>query len=358
MIGAEPLAGDRLNSFAARALANARSVYASEGVLGSVEKDVEAADFFKAAGAEINSVPGLVRQGAVTVSAPSSKRLAIASLSLRAARLPIITSKLASRLAGNWVSILLYRKCLSCAVTRFFSITAELEEGTTNRVAPLPREVADELVLLACLSPLMATNIAVPTSCRLRAVDASLGLGAIASTAVPQPVAEVLWLGGDKRGRSLPLDNPFRATLAALGEEPDDLGEIPSGILPGPKKPLMMQYDFVEFFGGAGVISKAATSIGLVCAPPLDLTESEHYDLHGVRLLEWCVHMLTSGRFRSCAIEPPCTSFSPAAHPAVRSYEEPWGYDRHEVKTHLGNFSALRGFTLLWFCYLYGSFPF
>lgn len=118
-------------------------------------------------------------------------------------------------------------------------------------------------------------------------------------------------------------------------------------------RPLMMQYDFVEFFGGAGVISKAATSLGLTCAPPLDLSESAHYDLHGSRLTEWCCHMLATNRFRSCAIEPPCTSFSPAAHPCVRSYELPWGYDRLEAKTWGGNCSALRAFTLLWFCYIY-----
>ncbi len=36
------------------------------------------------AGAEINSMPSIVRGGAVTVAAPSSKRLALAALSLRA----------------------------------------------------------------------------------------------------------------------------------------------------------------------------------------------------------------------------------------------------------------------------------
>ena len=347
VLGTEPLGSDPLNSFAARALADARRIYDHQGVLGSIEKDVEAADFFKAAGAEINSVRGLVRQGAVTVSAPSSKRLASASLSLRAARLPAITSKLASRLAGNWASILLYRKCFSCVVSNFFSLTADLEDGGTNRLASFSREVGDELVVLAALAPIISTNVAVPTSPCLHAVDASLGLGAIAST------AEALWLGGDKTGRTLPLENPFRATLAALGEESENHDELFPDFLKAPKRPLMMQYDFVEFFGGAGVISKAATSIGLVCAPPLDLTESVHYDLQGPRLLEWCCHMLSSGRFRSCAIEPPCASFSPAAHPSVRSYSQPWGYCRLEKKTRLGNLSALHGFTFLWFCILF-----
>lgn len=352
-IGAEPLGDPVLNSFAAKALATARSIYEIEGVIGSTEKDIEAAPRFKAAGAEINSEANVVRDGAITVAAPAAKRLALAALSLRAARMPIITSKLASRLAGNWVSILLYRKCLSCAVSSFFSLTAELEQGLTNKIVPFRREAADELVSLACLAPIMASNIALPTSSRIHAVDASLGLGAIVATDVPAAVASSLWLGGDKKGQILPLDNPFREILAAVGEEADEGESLPEKLTAGPPRPLMMQCDFVEFFGGAGVISKAATSLGLTCAPPLDLSESSHYDLHGSRLLEWCCHMLATNRFRSCTIEPPCTSFSPAAHPCVRSYVLPWGFDRFEAKTLSGNTSALRGFTLLWFCYIY-----
>ncbi len=69
---------------------------------------------------------------------------------------------------------------------------------------------------MAALTPVIASNIAVPTSTRIHAVDASLGLGAITSTAVPRPLADVLWLGGDRRGRSIALDNPYRALLAAV----------------------------------------------------------------------------------------------------------------------------------------------
>lgn len=132
---------------------------------------------------------------------------------------------------------------------------------------------------------------------------------------IPHELAHILWLGGDRRGQSLPLDSAAKATLSALGEEGDDATfELPFESIGAP---LMMHYDFVEFFGGAGVVSKFATSLGLTCAPPLDLSSSQHYDLHGLRLLEWCMHMLSSGRFRSCMIEPPCTTFSPAAHPCV-----------------------------------------
>ncbi len=243
----------------------------------------------------------IVRRGAVTVGAPSSKRLALSVLSLRAAALPCITSRLSSRLAGNWVSVLLYRRCLSCVISGFFSLSAGLEQTRTNQLSPLPRKIADELVVLSTLAPIMVSNVALPFSQQIHAVDASLGFGAIVETKVPLELAQILWLGGDRRGQSLPLDSPAKAILAALGEESDDAYLEPYQGSIG--KPLMMYYDFVEFFGGAGVVSKFASSLGLTCAPPLDLSSSRYYDLHDLRLLEWCMHMLSSGRFRSCMIE-------------------------------------------------------
>ena len=76
---------------------------------GSVEKDIEAAEKFKAAGAEIDSSDVALKLGLTTVAAPLSKRLALAALSLKAARLPSTTAKLL------WTSILLYTRCLNCS---------------------------------------------------------------------------------------------------------------------------------------------------------------------------------------------------------------------------------------------------
>lgn len=65
------------------------------------------------------------------------------------------------------------------------------------------------------------------------------------TTEVPPAVATSLWLGGDKRGQILPLDNPFREILAAVGEEVADGEVLPERFTSGPPRPLMMQYDFV-----------------------------------------------------------------------------------------------------------------
>ena len=112
-------------------------------------------------------------------------------------------------------------------------------------------------------------------------------------------------------------------------------------------KPALLMFNFVEICSGVGVVSRVASSLGMVVAPDLDLSESRHYDLRGLRFLEWTIHMVESWRFASFLTEPPCTSFSAAACPAVGSYKEPLGFCRTEAKTLHSNVLAFRSFVLL-----------
>ena len=155
---------------------------------------------------------------------------------------------------------------------------------------------------------------------------------------VAEKVAKSLWHSTEKRGHYTMLDDPLKARLRDLlpDHEIDEvLPELEPGKVGGPYKAPLMVFDFVEICGGAGVVSRHASAIGLVVAPVLDISESKHYDLRGLRFLEWACHMISTGRFESFLIEPPCATFSPAAHPSVRSYSNPLGYDRCEKKTLL-----------------------
>jgi len=344
-IGCEPVGTSSLNSFAATALARAREVYDKAGLEGSPEKDVEAQKVFKAAGAEIISSDEAVAAGLTTVAAPLAKRIALSTLSLRAARLGSITPKLAARLAGSWTSVLLYRRCMTSAVDGFFKLGSEAEKCGSNVAFPLQRGIAQELSILAALAPLAVSNVAVKYNPKIYASDASLGLGAVVATKAEPEVAETLWLGSDKRGCYTRLDGPNLALLAAAGEEVHEGFDF--GPPEHPKKGLLLYFDFVEFFGGSGRVSACMKDLGFTVAPCLDLSASKHYNMTDSRLLEWCLYMIEEGRFRSFLTEPPCTSFSPAAHPAVRSYSQPEGFNRLCPKTRLGNQLAFRSFVLL-----------
>ena len=348
VISKQGLAKDRLSSAAATALARARLIYDEAKLLGSAEKDIEAACTFKAAGAEVISTMKAVNLGITTVGAPLAKRIGLSTLSLRAARLPSTTAKLLSRLAGNWVSVLLYRRCCNAWVDDLFRAAADAEDSGQNCAVHLSRKVADELTRLAILAPIIVSNIAVHQEPKIYASDASLGKGAFVSTEVPADVSEAIWLGSDKRGSYVTLDGFPRNLLAAAGEETYDDGGLGEAALElGPSRALLLYYDFVEFFGGSARISKCLVQRGFTVAPPLDLDQSEHYNLSSPRLLEWCFYMLETGRFRSFMTEPPCTTFSAAAYPALRSYQIPMGFDPTDDRTNKGNLLALRSFALL-----------
>ena len=354
-LSSQPLRAKPEESNAYRALAEATSIYGSAGLAGSPEKDVEAENVFKAAGAEVISTDAVVRKGLLTVGSPGEKRLALGLLSLRAAALPCISGRLASRLSGNWVSVLLYRRCFSSVVSEFFMVAAEAErikEG--SHLVPLTRSVAQELVLLAIFSPLMVANVAADVSPWLFSTDASMEKGAIVKKKCTKELCYDLWLGAEKKGSYTKLSSGFSAALAAVGEETagvaDDGENYEEAAVEGPYKSPLMYYDFIELYGGAGVVSKHASALGLSVAPPIDLSASQHYNLADVRLLEWVMEMIRCRRIRSLMLEPPCTSFSPARHPMLRSYTEPLGFDRSEPQTWIGNRMAFFSFVLMKWC--------
>ena len=345
VIGREPLGTQPLHTVAATALARARDLYDREGLVGSVEKDVEACARFKAAGAEVISDESAVRSGFVVVGSPVAKRLALACLSLRAAALSGLSPNLACRLAGNWTSALLYRRCLSSVVDGLFALGAASESKPPDCIVPLPRSVSRELVVLSALAPLMCSNVAVNYHDRMFATDASLNKGAVVEACVSPEVCEEVWLDSDKKGCYVELDSGFREMLRHIGEFDGD--EVPTPAFVRPKASPLLYFDFVEICGGVGAVSDAAIGIGLVVAPPLDLSASRHYDLTDLRLLEWILHMVAEGRFRSFLIEPPCTSFSPAAFPCVRSYKLPYGFCRENPKVMHGNCLAFRSLIIM-----------
>ena len=214
-VSSQPITLPKVDSFAFKALVHAREAYDRHKLEGSTEKDVVAETKFKAAGAEVDSSKVCTDMGLVLVSAPLAKRIGLSTLSLRAAKLQVITSKLASRLSGNWVSTLLYRRCFASLVSQFFGLAASCEREGYNLAVSLPWSVAEELVSLAAVVPLISTNVATPYSSSAYASDASLAAGAVVETRLSEETVRTLWLGSNKKGHYTRLSNPFAACLRA-----------------------------------------------------------------------------------------------------------------------------------------------
>lgn len=87
--------------------------------------------------------------------------------------------------------------------------------------------------------------------------------------------------------------------------------------------------------------------LGVACGPVIDLSLSPQYDLTERRVTQWVVFMMEDDRLESFMVEPPCTTFSPACHPAVRSYANPRGFEPSLPKVRLGTILAFAALTCL-----------
>eukprot|EP00438_Fugacium_kawagutii_P018831 Skav221701 [mRNA] locus=scaffold1494:459337:464550:+ [translate_table: standard] len=333
---------------------HASKAYEDEKVLGSPEKDIFGSRHFKVVGAEIDSSPRALSLGRVLVGAPLQKRLAMVLLSMRVARLPVISSSLATRLTGNWTSIFMFRRCLACLFTHLYGY-GQKSVNAGDEVYKLSRAAAEELVLASVLGFVAVSDLTAGYLGKVFATDASLQKGAIVSRPLCVPVAEMLWLGGDKKGAYTSLDPPFRELMRALGQDESDV-ELrgPPEVFAQKWKSPEFSFDFIEICAGVGSVSKELAALGHAVAPPVDLSHSSHYDITDLRLVNWLCNMIKSKRIRSMMVEPVCTTFSPAAHPAVRSYSCPLGFNRSCPKTLLGNEIAFRCLFLAWFSASFG----
>ena len=332
----------------------ALKVYEKHRIAGSPEKDVVNALQFTVAGASVDSSSRAVRSGLITVSVPAQKRCALMMVSLAAARLPCTSRAFLERLVGGWAHCTTYRRPTACCLGKVYQLmhSQEFQDGPGDLVHCLPRAVADELVLCSLLAPLMATNVLAQIEPRLFASDASIKKGALVSTPVSPQEALLLWRTSDRKGGYSRLDAPALAILKGLGDSWIDEGPL-QGLPQNPAKTPPMYFDFVEVCAGAGRISHFCAEMGLAVCPPLDLDHSLQYDLASVDVILWLVQMLRAGRLRSVFVSPPCTTFSPAAFPACRTYADPWG-DHSVPKVRQGNVLAIRALALVFAARTYG----
>ena len=356
-ISREPLslAGREGDSLSVSAFKAAKSVYLREGLIGSDGKDVEGALNYKVCGAEVDSSIQSVRRGVVLAGAPLDKRMSLAVLSAAAASLPYTSDALHACLLGSWISILMMRRQVFAVLNESFKvIPQELLDTENPSLWPLPRAAAEEFLLLACLAPVAASNLAVPFPEALYATDASNEKGGIAEASCGEEVLRALWLAADRKGSSVPIEAGFREALSQY----DPLHEVlptqkdgdPKGLrtVEEVDRPLGLCFEFIEICGGSGVVTKELVKRGIICGPVFDLSFSDAYDLCDLKVLRWFIHMLESDRLRSFLVAPPCTSFSPAAFPSVRSYQQPRGYNQLLDKVRLGNILAFMSLCLLY----------
>lgn len=253
-----------ISSGAFRCFKKAKEIYAQQEILGSDDKDQINCLLFKAAGAEVDSRLQCVNDGLVSVSAPASKRLGLASLSAVASGMGYTSDAFHSSLIGSWVSVLLFRRLAMAVLNNVFKVVSSASiDQDDPRLVKLPRAAADELAVLSALAPVISSNVAVPFSDWVYATDASNSKGTVVKTRISEDVSKLLWRSADKKEKNLPLlskaqivlkeyDAGFEERLESWKEDEVDLGEDDQS----PSRPLGLWYEFVEVCGGAGKISR------------------------------------------------------------------------------------------------------
>ena len=357
-ISVEPRAAPRKGLCEAERLHQiACKAYSKGEVLGSEEKDILGESLFQAIGAEVCSDERAVRTGLVTASAPFSRHLSVATLSLRAASLRVTTPNLIAKLVGSWVSIALFRRAAMVVFSKVFGVSrAAANDSRTSSVArPLPRAVSQELALASVLMPLMSVDLGASFAPALFATDASLSKGAACETAIDPGLSRVLWESCDRL--HVHLDSPARALLKCAGDNIEDEGPV-SG--PGP---TTCQPSFVPFLFDLVLIGNVPASFaeacslkGLVCSPVLNSQISPHFDYTQPAFGAWLDSMIREGRVKGLALFPPVGTFSAAFRPRLRSYKAPLGFRGTLLDSRVKKGRVKKGNLALLRCLLFLSF--
>ena len=81
------------------------------------------------------------------------------------------------------------------------------------KLRPLHRSAAVELQVLAVLSPILISNLAIPFSQKLYATDGSLAKGGIVEAEIPEEMSALLWRSASRKGPNVPVLRSGEAML-------------------------------------------------------------------------------------------------------------------------------------------------
>ena len=327
-----------------KAIRKAIEIYDREKIIGSPSKDVFGERSAKVIGAHINGSDRALDRGICPLGTPSTKRYALAWITLQVCALPFTTDVLHVCLLGGWISLLAFRRPLMSILSASFRLVdSSAIRPMKPRLVRLTREVANELTTLALLVCLAVSDLRTEACPWVFATDASMKKGAICKAEISKDFSKILWRTSRSKGAYHRLLTP----LQALSRRLDLLEEFGGPDAVSVSRPLAFCYDFLEVFSGAATVSDALSAMGFVVGPPIDISISEEYNVQWVRVISWITHMIAAKRLSAVMCEPPCTSFSIMRRPALRSKFVPYGFRPKHEQTFLGNLLALRSLQIL-----------
>eukprot|EP00435_Cladocopium_sp_Y103_P047077 s582_g13.t1 len=277
-VSVEEVSTKNCDSTAAGCYNRSQQAYSSAKLLGSPDKDVVGSNEGKVVGAFINSSERALSRGVCTVGAPPMKRVALSFITLQLCCLPYTTDVLHLCLVGGWVSVLSYRRPLMSILDKSYHLVDQNAIDANNpTMVQLPRSVANELVLLAALMPLALSDLGAEYLETVYATDASMFKGAIVSTQRSLPIVRSIWKSCKSKGSYTRLLSPAEQVLRSnhMFDEESLEPKVPQG----PDRPLAYEFDFIEVFSGASLVTRALAERGQMRLLQIWLSTSEAFQI-------------------------------------------------------------------------------
>ena len=294
-------------------------------------------------GAEIDGEAG-------TVGAQQARRLALCRSTLLLVRQRRARGRTLRQLIGGWT----YAACFQRhALSLFSEIYRALPDPKHDEsYLDLDRSVVSELLAMSCLAPVLQTTIRAPVIPKLFCTDASPSGGGIVAASVSKNLASELWRRRALRGGHTRLATPTEAYFIEKG---DTGAAAPAVKLDGPAGSLRVYFDVLDVCcGPSAPFTLACRDLDLLAGPRIDKQRNSFWDILDDGFFSWLMQLVAAGRVLYLHVGPPCTTFSLARKPALRSKRVPYGFDAKEPKTVEGNRLFLRCLTLLRLQFLAG----
>ena len=193
-----------------QAIQAAREAYLQAGLKRAEHKAFTGDCNFRAWGAEVSGVRGLV-------AAPLRLRRDLWKLIASLLRGGYATKELLQRILGYCCFCLQYRRELFALLHRSFSYVSQLESNQWRR---LPADIADELRSVALHLPVARWNMRRTISSVLTATDATPSSGGATEVRIPDKLAKELFRRSEYRGAPVRLDGtvPLGSKLDSIEE--------------------------------------------------------------------------------------------------------------------------------------------
>ena len=294
------------------------------------------------------------------VSAPRSRIILLSRVSLAVCRVKTCTRQLLQILLGCWIHVLLFRRPL------FAILDALFHEGQglpANKVFCLSPKAVNELQAIALLGPVAQADLRVSYSPFLYCTDASPTGGAVCRAQIGVEASKELWRHTEQKGFYTKLQNPVSSILAEHGLEPESNEQFQDwdspivDTIPRPLKEGFI-FDCIEIFRGTGNWSKSHIDAGLRVHDGIDVDgrRMRISDLSDASTFRELSALACRGVIRDWHCGVPCPSFGTLRRPAVRSKEQPFGFDPTDSYTAYHNRLAQRSAMILILALRFGSY--